>query len=319
MPLYGLIVARSNNLGDDIQSLSVKLFLPRVDLYIDRENLNKIRLDSKIKVILNGWYTHNPFSWPPSNSIEPLIIGFHIDRDIARFFTRHEIVNYLRRYEPVGARDVWTMRFLQSLGVDAYFSGCVTLTLGRHFKANKLGKYILTVDVDPILLRSIKKYFNNFAIINLSNKIYNIKMSKLYKKLFNINTDSFMRSILTLLTNSSILIYSSFYREIISIDRRLKLAQDIIKLIAGASGVITSRLHIALPALAIGVPLIFVPPNPLDLRFSGYRQYFRFICSIDRFLYCLRNFKPEKYTIPNYESLAEIISNLEYKIKSFLN
>jgi hypothetical protein len=41
-------------------------------------------------------------------------------------------LEFLKSHEPVGARDLWTRDLLQAAGVDAYFSGCMTLTLGRR-------------------------------------------------------------------------------------------------------------------------------------------------------------------------------------------
>ena len=51
-------------------------FLPRIDSYIDREALDEYPQDGEpIKLIMNGWFCHNPHKWPPSPPIDPLLIS----------------------------------------------------------------------------------------------------------------------------------------------------------------------------------------------------------------------------------------------------
>jgi hypothetical protein len=43
-------------------------------------------------------------------------------------------INYLKKYGPVGCRDYWTKTLLDKYGIPCYFSGCLTLTLGRKYQ-----------------------------------------------------------------------------------------------------------------------------------------------------------------------------------------
>ncbi len=52
--LYGLLKYSTNNIGDEIQSLAAKQFLPQIDLFLDRDHLNKVKSNKKIKLIMNG-------------------------------------------------------------------------------------------------------------------------------------------------------------------------------------------------------------------------------------------------------------------------
>ncbi|HIP92256.1 MAG TPA: hypothetical protein EYH25_02205 [Thermotoga sp.] len=143
MKKYGLVMASTANLGDDIQALAAKQFLPRVDVILDREFLNQVSSKDIIKVIMNGWFTHRPDNWPPSFNIEPLFISFHISPAIANKLLSRKTVEYLKKYEPIGCRDEYTRDLLKSKGVDAYFSGCLTLTLDygySHLKNPKKRK-----------------------------------------------------------------------------------------------------------------------------------------------------------------------------------
>ncbi len=47
------------NIGDYIQSLAAKQFFHKIDVLIDRENLDKYT-GEKVKIILNGWFMHSP-------------------------------------------------------------------------------------------------------------------------------------------------------------------------------------------------------------------------------------------------------------------
>ena len=121
--------AYSTNLGDEIQTLSAMQFLPRVDVLLERDRLYWYRDSPPVFVIFNGWFTRLP-SWPPPDSISPLFVAFHaarpellIDKRFRRYFERHE---------PIGCRSLATLEAFRAIGVDAYFSGCMTLTLQRQ-------------------------------------------------------------------------------------------------------------------------------------------------------------------------------------------
>jgi glycosyltransferase involved in cell wall biosynthesis len=69
---------KTNNLGDEIQSIAARQFLPAADYYIDREALDAFSPapDQEVRLIMNGWFCHRPERWPPSPSIRPLLIRF---------------------------------------------------------------------------------------------------------------------------------------------------------------------------------------------------------------------------------------------------
>jgi len=64
MVKYGLLTYRTENIGDEIQSIAARQFLPRVDIYVERDSLNNVVSDEKIKLIMNGWFTHKPENCP---------------------------------------------------------------------------------------------------------------------------------------------------------------------------------------------------------------------------------------------------------------
>ena len=158
---YGIVVYKNtDNIGDDILTYAAECFLPQVDYVIDRENMDTF-FDSgeePVKVILNGWLLHNKLNWPPSPVIKPLIIGAHFTPNRYWGITNQHLscgdgrdyIQRLARKYPIGCRDMNTMKMFESMGVPAYFSGCLSLTLSKMEGVVPSGKIVL-VDVDSEL------------------------------------------------------------------------------------------------------------------------------------------------------------------------
>jgi len=226
----------TDNLGDEIQSLAAKRFIPRVSRYLNREALNEIDAPARRAywTIMNGWYTHNPQNWPPSNAIRPLFIAVHITQERASsglrpsdVFLAEPLVNYLHAARPIGARDLSTLKLLRNAGVASYFSGCLTLTLQRPRVPR---------DNDLVVLNDVSDRVRQFICANTAKKL-----------------------VLTTHTTGG---------EGDSA-KRFARAQQLISTYAQASCVITSRLHCALPCLAIGTPVLFIARAHDQYRFSG--------------------------------------------------
>jgi Glycosyl transferase family 8 len=85
-------------------------------------------------VLCFGWYMHALFSmrhgFPLHRNLRPIFISFHCNK---RDLLTPEAVDYLKRYGPVGCRDWTTVYLLKSIGVPAFFSGCVTTTINTVF------------------------------------------------------------------------------------------------------------------------------------------------------------------------------------------
>ena len=83
---FGLLTYAENkrffNVGDYIQSLAARQYLPSVDCHINREELGAYKGDP-VKLIMNGWFTHNAANWVPAPSIDPLFVSFHVNNTAA--------------------------------------------------------------------------------------------------------------------------------------------------------------------------------------------------------------------------------------------
>lgn len=81
-----------------------------------------------------GWYMHPLFNFrhafPLHRNLRPIFVSFHCNK---RSLLTPDAVEYLKRYGPVGCRDWTTVYLLLSLGVPAFFSGCLTTTIDAVF------------------------------------------------------------------------------------------------------------------------------------------------------------------------------------------
>ena len=222
---YGLYNYNTENIGDEIQSIAARRFLPRIDYYFDRDNIDGTKIDEndEIKLIMNGWYTHKPENWPPKMpNIKPLLISMFVEQNknadsySADVFSSEESINFLNKFAPVGARDESTADFFKKIGVNSYFSGCVTLTLNADKRVKKQN-FILAVDV--------------------SNKIYD-KLKRM--------------------TNRDIVRLDTFRLSDLTHDEKFRLAEYWLMLYQSAHMVITPRLHCMLPCLAFETPVLAI-------------------------------------------------------------
>ena len=125
------------NIGDYVQALASSQFLPHIDGFIDRDEDLKDYAGEPCKVIMNGWYMHLPQNWPPSDLIDPLFVAFHLNSGVKEVLLSSQSIAYLKSHQPIGCRDLNTLYLLSKNGVDAYFSGCMTLTLGEKYHSEE--------------------------------------------------------------------------------------------------------------------------------------------------------------------------------------
>lgn len=160
----------SNNIGDHIQSLASlghlvrhqnlsyhgpsdlvslveqlrgrvrpELALEQVDgevqlIQIDRDASAYAEVPPDTWALAFGWYMHpifgQTYGFPFHPNLLPLFLSFHCSR---RALLTPEAIDYLRRFAPIGCRDWTTVDILLSIGVPAFFSGCLTTTINTVF------------------------------------------------------------------------------------------------------------------------------------------------------------------------------------------
>lgn len=260
------------NIGDYIQSLAAKYFLPNVDCFLERESLNSYECEEKIKLIMNGYFMHFPENFPPSQSIEPLFVSFHVCPAAAQTMLSKESIEYMKRFAPIGCRDKNTVNILNQYGIDAYFSGCLTLTLGERYKNNNKTDKIYFVDAFSGRL-PFKKIIKNFKKFH---KI--IKLLMLWKKqkfCYGIRTATNFYLQYSNRFSDDVIFNAEYICHIMPLKRfkseqeKLGYAESLIKKYARAKLVVTSRIHCALPCVSLDTPVIFVTDKNGEINSEG--------------------------------------------------
>lgn len=295
----GLLVVhpkgKFKNMGDYVQSVAQAQYLDKVDYIIDREQLHSFKSSEKVRLIMNGWFMHNPKNFPPSDCIEPLFVSFHINPKIADDFLTTDTIDYLKKHAPIGARDMGTRDLLLSKGIDSYFSGCLTLCLGKKYKIKNKTDEILFVNPyyelgggGVPLIKFISAFFfllkNILTIIKL-NKVFKTEirssLSRYSKRLDKIlHTTSFYEAYSKMFTDE-VLLKAKYLEQVIPSNKfnndkdRLEFAEKMINSYASAQFVVTSRIHTALPCLAVETPVILINnPNRIGVRLGGNMELF---------------------------------------------
>lgn len=288
---YKLLGVRTSpfiNIGDYIQALASSQFYPKIDGFIQREELKEYT-GEKVVIIMNGWYMHNPVHWPPSDSIIPLFVAFHINTSVKEQMLSDESIQYLKKHEPIGCRDLFTVDCLKSKGIDAYFSGCMTLTLGHKYKSATRNDKIYFVDPYVLVNRNPLSFLPKMPYLLKKLK----KISRISKKWYGgLTVQGIVKSTLFLQTYSQLfdeeLLVSSEFVSQAGVsgwpkddEVLLNKAEDLVKKFSKAGLVITSRIHCALPCLGMETPVLFTTAKNMSefsaCRFGGLKDLFNVI------------------------------------------
>ncbi|MBK9083441.1 MAG: polysaccharide pyruvyl transferase family protein [Rhizobiales bacterium] len=234
------------NLGDDLQVMATVRRLPQVDRLVDRDFMSEHRYGEPHAVVMNSWFQLGRRSptFPhlrrrrldPSTDYKPIFHGFCVgsDKILSKGWA-----DYLRAHRQVGCRDRESAEKLASMGVDAFWSGCLTLTLGMGVPPvpaeARRGVYIVDVpeaverDFVPDELRQVATRFSNEAPADLVKD----PLARMHR--------------------------------MAAICDRLRHAEL----------VITRRLHTALPCVGFGTPVrVLVEEKPNNTRrFSGFEDF----------------------------------------------
>jgi len=267
---FGLLtvpnVSKVANLGDDIQAVAARQYLPRIDVYLDRENLNIYDGDPTV-VIMNGWFMHHPDRFPPSDKIIPIFESFHITEAVADVIFNQKVHDYLSKHSPIGCRDQYTAKLLQDRGIEAYYSGCLTLTLNKtDFIDGTTNEYVVFSDLlyyyrPKLIVRHFKGY--------LKRQYEYLRCKKTKSDIVNLMPDS--------IKQNAIFVTQFTEETSLPIKDRIFKAEKLLQKFANAKLVITSRLHTALPCLAFGTPVLLVLNNTHDVRFSDISEYLNIV------------------------------------------
>lgn len=226
---YGLYYYRNtHNLGDDIWAYAQSKLLPNIDYLIDNTTAYAFESDNHEKVatiigaFVEPYNFEYSFLW--SSDILPFFCGAYFRPTMFELFEKKSMFEFMKAYEPIGCRSTITANMLKSKGIEAYFSGCISLTLPNMGYEKE--DYICLVDVSEEMEKKILDQNSNLRIIRTTHNIANID------------------------GHSKLTIYERF-----------QLVEKQLEIYSKAKCVITSRLHAALPCLALDTPTLLVLPN----------------------------------------------------------
>ncbi|HEY1774811.1 MAG TPA: class I SAM-dependent methyltransferase [Solirubrobacteraceae bacterium] len=246
----GYVSHSTINVGDDFQAIAARQFLPADAVAVDREFIAEFTHASRVRAVVSGWFMHEgrsywdlpvappARSWPPSPVIDPLFISLHLTATFHDTVFAPEHIDYLRQHAPIGARDTYTLQSLQEHDIPSYYSGCLTLTLpSASIDTPDSREVVFVVDAEEAVAQHVR--------LRTSARVETITHG---------------RAILQLLRPQ----------------HRLQYAEHILRRYERAKCVVTTRLHAALPCLALGTPVLLLPsknrnwPNP---RLSDYLEH----------------------------------------------
>ena len=281
------------NIGDYVQSIAARQFVDPVEVYVEQEEANQSYPEDKkkIKLIMNGWFQWRAENWPPSEYIQPLLISMHISPLKADQLLNEKGLKFLRDNGPVGCRDTYTRDLLEKHDVPAYFSSCLTLTIGKKYKVSDSERDGYCI-VDPyfdipdlIEEKDGKKHRHPLRILQFAFDY--LRYRKPVKELAK-------REFFTLYSPKGFLdrdrsSYRPYYKAVCfykayskkfdkkllldaeyithwldvdmstgTNDQLLDIAESLVRKYAAAKMVITSRIHCGLPSLGMGTPVVFI-------------------------------------------------------------
>lgn len=236
---FGCLYVRcTDNIGDDIQTYAQAQFLPQIDYYIDRETLKVFHSEAHepVACIMNAWYMNQPLmAWPPSQDIIPLLTSVHFDSRLDGYWAKNQ---FARSYlEKHAPIGCRDTTTLQKLQSMRIPSYYSgCMTLTlKGWEDIERQDYICLVNVSE----SVEKYF---ASLNVPYRIISQQNESLVD---------------------------------ISIQERLKAAESLLRLYQSAKCVVTSRLHCALPCLALKTPVLVEYRDDFKDRFAGLSNLLR--------------------------------------------
>lgn len=286
------------NIGDYIQSLAAIQYLPKLDLTIDRDSISKIKSVSneRIKLIGNSWYSIHDHAHVLPEFVSFLPVSIHINNP--QYPRLDNVLNSWANFGPIGCRDTQTLDVIRQYGYEAYFSSCLTTTLSKSFIFNnqsvcteRKGVYFVDVFEEP----------NSINLFPLNRFLKNYLIASEYKKCLNE-----LNKLIKYYEGEEIHRVTHLFPQSLSQEKRFEIARNLIKKYSTAKLVVTSRIHCALPCLALGTPTVLITKKYDYLRYGGIYNFLNHI-ALDQ---------NSKISIDLTKHHGELINNNSHVVKA---
>ncbi len=219
----------TNNLGDEIQSIAAEQHLPNINRRFERDTLAAQHLEYPHLLVMNGWFSHFPYTClPTADKIIPVFFGFHISN--------------------------WNIPYRNYFFSDAiieYFKNHEPIGCRDKKTANLLQSH------------GVDAFYSKCPTLTFPKR----KSEPKNPKTFIVDLDKEI-PIPQKVAKNAIYLSHSTNNLTLSTEDRFFIANKLLDTYRNEAGlVITSRLHAALPCIAMGIPVIFFG-NPKDYRTS---------------------------------------------------
>lgn len=183
--------------------------------------------------IINGKMAISPRITPVFLAVQLIAHDSYLDID--GFLHDEHNHAYFVRYAPIGCRDEVSYQYFKKHGIPAYINGCLTATLPKS--SEPAGGAVIFADAPKSVLPWIPKaLLDSDVLFTTQQYVFHEDEIEDYQKLFHFVKEKY-----------------EFYQK-------------------NARLIITSRLHVALPCTAFGIPVVLVK-DKVDTRFAFIEKY----------------------------------------------
>lgn len=234
---------KRNNIGDVLQAVAVADHLPDPPLVLDRENLAAAASRERLLFFANGWYMHDYAKFPPPPNLVPIYVSVHFSN--AAILQKRENIAHFKEHGPIGARDRKTLFMLRAAGIPSYYSGCFTAGIKRRSGAETESRLIVVDGIDHKLPDgAVQEIGRRLGMTphRMSHDPVEIDLTfEEYAK------ESFTR------------------------------AAELLRTYCSSQLVVTTKIHCALPCVAMGVPVVLVHPDPSEERLAPAAEFLKVV------------------------------------------
>jgi len=231
----------STNIGDNMQSLAVRQLYER--LGIGEEEIVSINRDEMTSysgghavLIMNGCFYERSFPLP--DNITPVFVGFQTHKEAVE---KH--ASYFKCFEPIGCRDKATECLFREQGIQAYTTGCLTMTFRKEAEPSTKRKVVFVYGSGSGgLPTEIFKYIPD----DLQNRVEFV-FQRLIQQKFPLSEEGML------------------FAEAYSNSLLQKYTQE-------AALVVTPLHHAAAPCMALGIPVI-ICRKAFNSRFTFLEEF----------------------------------------------
>ncbi len=218
------------NLGDYIQSYCIKQLFNSCSINPIRVDRDSFYHGDNVNLITNAIIFSTSL---PIKPIIPVFLGVSfVDNPLIPY----QFDKYLKTYEPIGCRDIYSYNLCKKQNIDAFVSGCYSLTLPRR-KVNPKHEKVFFVGIPESFKKYIpQKYLQNAVFIDQREVFYHYPLTE--KDMY-------------FLENKAEKLVERYKNE--------------------ATLVVSPLLHCISPCIAMGIPVILIR-NEYNERFSAIQQ-----------------------------------------------